>query len=195
MYMGGGKYSTKIFDLVEAVFYQDYDSEKSRKQHIEKEYEACKEILNELRNLRKPISFDDMFAYAKFIKDMELVYMYQNTDKAPVCCDKYTDTECTLFFPFEERKVYIKIEMQYATVNSKRLAIKVYREYGAKLTTTFKVENGKADFGSDEELMLANTINAYVQKQMAMIFETYMELAYHGAIYDCVVGTEEEETK
>ena len=34
MYMGGGKYSTKIFDLVEAVFYQDYDSEKSRKQNI-----------------------------------------------------------------------------------------------------------------------------------------------------------------
>lgn len=192
MYMGGGKYSTKIFDLVEAYYYQEYDSEKSRKQHIEKAYADCKEILKEIKDLRNSISFEDMFAYAKFIKDMEMVYMYHNTDKAPICCDKYNDTECTLFFPFEDRKVYIKIEMQYATINSKRLAIKIYREYGAKLDTTFKVENGKADFGSDEELMLANTVNAYVQNRMAMIFETYMELAYHGAIYDCVVGNEEE---
>ena len=189
--MGSDKYSMLIFDLVEAVFYEKYDTAKIKKQHIEKAYEACKKELAVIKDLSKPIEFDDIFAYAKFIKNMEYVYMYQNTDKAPVCCDKYTDTECTLFFPFDDRNAYIKIEMQYATVNSKRLAIKVYREYGAKIATTFKVENGKADFGSDEDIMLANTINAYVQNRMAMIFETYMELAYSGLIYDTVVGGEE----
>ena len=40
--------------------------------------------------------------------------------------------------------------------------------------------------------MLIHTINAYVQKSIADLFECYVELAYHKAIYDTIVGTEND---
>jgi hypothetical protein len=192
MHWSSDQYSRSIFDLVEAVYYEDYpdgkEGEKEKKRKVDSAYKACKVILKGLRDLKNPPKFADVFAYARFIRNMEFVYMYQNTENAPICCDRFNDTECTLFFPYDDRNTYIKLNMYYDSSEAQRLVITVYREYGHKDTTTFKVTNGIVDFKTDDEVMLANTVNAYVQNTMGMIYETYMELAYHGAIYDTVVG-------
>lgn len=191
MYVGTSKFSNLLFTLVEEVYYKEYETDKQREVGVEKAYAECKDMISRMRDLSKPMDFEEMYEYAKFIMDMEHVYFYHNTDKAPICCDKYTETKCTLFFPKEEANMYIKIELEYGMYSTKTLGIRVYREFGKKLADTFTVNNGVADYKSSDDVMLANTINAYVQSAMAMIFETYVELAYHKAIYDTIL-TEED---
>ena len=66
--------------------------------------------------------------------------------------------------------------------------VKILYDYGAKEVTTFNVNNGETTINNDSDTMLIHTINAYVQKSIADLFECYVELAYHKAIYDTIVG-------
>lgn len=191
MYIGISRFSNLLFTLVEEVYYKDYETDKQRAAGIEKAYAECKKMIDRIRDLKRQMDFEEMYEYAKFIIDIEHVYFYQNTNRAPVCCDSYTNTKCALFFPNDDAKVYIKVELEYEVRDSKTLGIRVYREFGKKLTDTFTVSNGITNYNSSDDIMLANTINAYVQNAMATIFETYVELAYHGAIYD-VTLTEDD---
>ena len=67
------------------------------------------------------------------------------------------------------------------------------REYGKKLITKFSVEaDGSTNINSDDDQMLANTVNAYVQKSIGDLYGSYVELAKSGTIYDVVLGYVEE---
>ena len=83
--------------------------------------------------------------------------------------------------------VFIKLIMHRSTAGG-QLTIMVYREWGRKDGTKFEVSNQECNITSDSDHMLINTINAYVQNSIADLYETYIELAYHGMIYDTVVG-------
>ena len=194
------KFVSNLFDLVEYVYYGSniYEGDKKLLNYkIDRLYERCKGIVYDIRDLNNTLSWDDMWQFAEFIKTMEKVYFYHNVQKpGMVCVDKFSDTIRDLFFDYTDKKLYIKITIEAAVEHDtgmhKRLKICAYRDYGAKEVTTFNVNNGETTINNDSDTMLIHTINAYVQKSIADLFECYVELAYHRAIYDTIVGPEND---
>ena len=183
------KYISSLYDLVEAVYYKDYEEISTRdiKKRIKKEYDKCKDIIRNIRDLKTPLKFDDIWEFAEFIMMVEKVYFYQNVQGSGICCDKCNELDRILFFAYDEKNVFIKLIMHRSTAGG-QLTIMVYREWGRKDGTKFEVSNQECNITSDSDHMLVNTINAYVQNSIADLYETYIELAYHGMIYDTVVG-------
>ena len=183
------KYISSLYDLVEAVYYKDYEGISTRdiKKRIKKEYDKCKDIIRNIRDLKTPLKFDDIWEFAEFIMMAEKVYFYQNVQGSGICCDKCNELDRILFFAYDEKNVFIKLIMHRSTAGD-QLTIMVYREWGRKDGTKFEVSNQECNITSDSDHMLVNTINAYVQNSIADLYETYIELAYHGMIYDTVVG-------
>lgn len=180
-----------LYDLVEAVYYKEYPDKRSRKKAIDIKHKVCSDFIDRIRNLRNPLSFNVMWQFAEFIMTAEKVYFYQNVQSSGICCDKCDQLDRILFFAYDDKKVYIKIIMGRTNISDK-LTIHLYREWGHKIGTTFNVENQECDITSDSDHMLVNTINAYIQNSIADLFESYVELAYHGMIYDCVLGNTED---
>ena len=183
------KYISSLYDLVEAVYYKDYEGISTRdiRKRIKKEYDKCKDIIRNTRDLKTPLKFDDIWEFAEFIMMVEKVYFYQNVQGSGICCDKCNELDRILFFAYDEKNVFIKLIMHRSTAGD-QLTIMVYREWGRKDGTKFEVSNQECNITSDSDHMLINTINAYVQNSIADLYETYIELAYHGMIYDTVVG-------
>lgn len=183
------KYISSLYDLVEAVYYKDYEGFSTRdiRKRIKKEYDKCKDIILNIRDLKNPLKFDDIWEFAEFIMMAEKVYFYQNVQGSGICCDKCNELDRILFFAYDEKNVFIKLIMHRSTVGD-QLTIMVYREWGRKDGTKFEVSNQECNITSDSDHMLVNTINAYVQNSIADLYETYIELAYHSMIYDTVVG-------
>lgn len=185
-------YVSILYDLVEAVYYKDYGlenrkmEEKNRKRWRESCYSVCKQCVNKLRNLRQSLSFDDMWQFAEFIMTAEYSYFYQNVQGSEICCDMCTNDKRVLFFSYPDKNVYIKIIMERGSVD--KLAIQVYREFGKNVKTVLTVSGSESNINSDNDQMLANTINAFVQNSMADLFDGYVELAYNGLIYDAILG-------
>lgn len=186
------KFVSTLFDLVEAVYYPNISGYKTD-DAVDKSYNRCLDILKRIRNLENTLTWDDMWQFAEFIKTMEKVYFYHNVQKpGMVCVDTFTNVKRDLFFDYTDKKLYIKITIEDAITHDtgihKRLRIGVYRDYGKKEVNTFNVDNGETDKMNDSDVMLINTINAYVQNSIADLYECYVELAYHKCIYDTIVG-------
>ena len=184
-------FTSALYDLVEAVYYKGYSDKRLKKKTINNEYSRCNGIIDRIRNLSIPLTFKDMWQFAEFIITAEKVYFYQNVQSSGICCDKCEALDRVLFFAYDDRNLYIKITMAKTNVSDK-LSIHLYREWGRKNGTTFNVEGQECNITSDSDHMLVNTINAYVQNSIADLFESYVELAYHGMIYDSVLGNTED---
>jgi hypothetical protein len=197
------RYITALFDLVETVYYPslvDGDAngitsrhdKKRIKKKVKEAYDRCYDLINHIRDLKNTLTWQEMWEFAEFIKTIEKVYFYQNVQKSSVCCDNFSNQKRDLFFDYTDKKMYIKITMEAAYTADdgahEKLNIGVYRDYGKKEKTTFYVDNGKTDIDSDSDVMLIHTINAYVQKRIADLFECYVELAYNKLIYESTVG-------
>lgn len=184
---------SKLYDLVEAVHYKEYQDKRTKKKYIENKYNYCRLIIDRIRDLRSPLTFNDMWQFAEFIIMAEKVYFYQNIQSSGICCDKCTALERILFFEFTEKNVYIKIGMYRSAVDTIKIA--VYRDWGNKASTQFEVEGQECNITSDSDHMLINTINAYVQNAIADLYESYVYLAYSGKIYDVVLGDTEKKDR
>ena len=185
---------SSLYDLVEAVYYKDYIDKRAKKKNIEDKYNACRNIISMIRDLKHALSFNDMWQFSEFIITAEKVYFYQNVQSSGICCDKCESLDRILFFAYDDKNLYIKITMK-RTNASDRLMINLYREWGRKIITTFNVEGQECNITSDSDHMLVNTINAYIQNSIADLFELYVELAYHSMIYDTVLGNLEDKKK
>lgn len=177
---------SKLYDLVEAVHYKKYPDKRSKKKCIEEKYNDCRWVIDRIRDLKTSLSFQDMWQFAEFIITMEKVYFYQNVQSSDVCCDKCSVLERILFFNYEKKNLYIKIGMYRSSVDTIKIA--VYRNWGNKECTQFKVEGQECNITSDSDHMLVNTVNAYVQNTIANLYESYVYLAYTGNIYDVILG-------
>lgn len=182
------EFISNLYSLVEAVYYKDYiGGNKEKKKHVDACYKKCKDQVRVIRNLSDSLKFDQIWQFAEFIITAEKVYFYQNVQSSGICCDKCEPLDRVLFFAYDDINTFIKITMQKTNAADK-LAIMVYREWGKKTNTSFKVVGRECNFTSDSDLMLANTINAYIQNSIADLYDSYVELAYHGLIYSTVLG-------
>lgn len=187
-------FASSLYDLVETVHYStSYMDKRAKKKSIDTAYKTCRLVIDRIRNLSIPLTFKDMWQFAEFIIIAEKVYFYQNVQSSGICCDKCTPLERVLFFEFADKNLYIKIGMYRSAVDSIKIA--VYRDWGNKESSQFEVEGQQCNITSDSDHMLINTINAYVQNAIADLYESYVDLAHDGHIYDVVLGDTESKNR